>query len=293
MIIDSHTHLFDVLTGYPIENKLTKYSFGITMLLEWLGYRKGKKTKPGKIIKFFGLIDNLKRSECGALENLLLYMKKYDIKVSLVWAVEPFVLTSKLLEVTKNINELLVVGSINVFNNPEIDITKELYKFNNNNIVDIKLHPVVQNISPNSELFFNIIEEYSKYKKPVFLHTGKSTIVNRNCISNFYSEIKNFKKIVANFPNVLFVFGHLGNNEPEEAIALAEKHSNIILETSYQNNKVIKKAINRVGINRIIFGSDFPYSRQKYALKEIYKLKLKTDDLEKILYKNIKSIIKV
>jgi len=89
MIIDSHTHLFDVFTGHKIKKGIVNYPLGITMLLEWLGYKKGNTNKtPNKIIRYLALYDNLKRSQCGTIENLVFYMSENKIQKSLVWAIE-------------------------------------------------------------------------------------------------------------------------------------------------------------------------------------------------------------
>lgn len=292
MIIDSHTHLYDVFTGHKISPGKKKYPIGITMLLEWMGYKKGNPNKtPNKLIKFLALYDNLKRSECGTKENLLHYMAKNNIDLSLIWAIEPFVNTEEIIAIYKKHPNLLPIGSINLFNNPKIDIVYELNKVIDYGIFGLKIHPIIQNIHPESELFLNVMEEYSKYNKPVFLHTGSSSVVFRKHSNYEFGNVNNYEKVVKNFPNITFIFGHMGNNTPLDAIELSKKYSNIILETSYQNNKIIKKAINTIGSSRIIFGSDFPYSRQKFALKEIYKLKLNNSDKENILYKNIKFLI--
>jgi len=294
MIIDSHTHLFDVFTGHKIKKGIVNYPLGITMLLEWLGYKKGNNNKtPNKIIRYLALYDNLKRSQCGTIENLVFYMSENKIQKSLVWAIEPFVKTKELIEIYKDNNNLLPIASINLFNNPDLDIVNEFKKNISDKVFGLKIHPIIQNIHPASEIFLNVLEEYAIYKKPVFLHTGSSSVVFREYNNYEYGSIYNFEKAVKTFPDILFIFGHMGNNTPLEAIDLAKKYSNIILETSYQNNKIIKIAINNIGIERIIFGSDFPYSRQYYALKEIFKLKISCDNLEKILFKNIKKIINI
>lgn len=47
-------------------------------------------------------------------------------------------------------------------------------------------------------------------------------------------------------------------HEPERAIGLAERFSNVLLDTSWQPGEVIAEACRRVGAAKILFASDWP-----------------------------------
>jgi hypothetical protein len=60
--------------------------------------------------------------------------------------------------------------------------------------------------------------------------------------------------------------GHTGLYHPERAIEVARRRENVYLETSFQPLKIVRRALEAVGRERVLFGSDWPESDPKYAL---------------------------
>jgi predicted TIM-barrel fold metal-dependent hydrolase len=68
-----------------------------------------------------------------------------------------------------------------------------------------------------------------------------------------------FENWFKNFPHLSFILAHMNFHQPDIAMDLAEKHSNIYLETSWQPTEVIGEAVRRIGPERILYGSDWPF----------------------------------
>ena len=48
-------------------------------------------------------------------------------------------------------------------------------------------------------------------------------------------------------------------HEPSVALDLVEKHPNVFVDTSWQPAEVIGEAVRRVGAERVLFGTDWPF----------------------------------
>ncbi len=129
-------------------------------------------------------------------------------------------------------------------------------------------------------------------KLPLLLHAGANRI----------KRIKN--DILKDAPKIIIILAHLGADFPKsnghkpvkEQILMTLKElkdfQNIYWDiTTITDNTIIKEAINILGIDKLIFGSDFPYETPSQVLERLNKLNLRNENKEKLLYKNIKKII--
>ena len=71
-------------------------------------------------------------------------------------------------------------------------------------------------------------------------------------------------------------------------------HENVSVETSYATHpRRIFEAVNALGSDRIIFGSDFPCAPQGFELYKIQNATITDSDRENILYKNASRLLKI
>lgn len=59
-----------------------------------------------------------------------------------------------------------------------------------------------------------------------------------------------------------------------------------MLETSLIDGDMVASAIRTLGAERLIFGSDVPWSVPKVEIEKIASLDVYRDDINKVLYKN-------
>ncbi len=143
---------------------------------------------------------------------------------------------------------------------PRIDETFKQARrmLNHGKCVGIKLHP-----------------SYHKY--PLKDHAKKifSFASEFGAIVQIHPDIppSEYVEVADEYPDVTFIFAHLGSVPHVDAIERA-KHRNIYTDTSggaSVNNRVIEYAVERVGSDRILFGTDtyasgFQRGRIEYAL---------------------------
>ena len=121
-----------------------------------------------------------------------------------------------------------------------------------------------------------------KKNLPLLLHAG----INR------IDRIKH--NILKDAPNLKIILAHLGADYPINKLQITQvlnslkNHKNIYYDISTINDiLIIKEAIDIVSIDKLIFGSDFPYEKPAEVLNRIDELSLTDIQKEKIYYKNI------
>jgi len=146
----------------------------------------------------------------------------------------------------------------------------------------LKLHAVSNVSHPFSDHNLAILNKAAELDVPVLLHSGDRVF----CLPQQIEE-------AAARTDATLIMGHIGGFfNANAALEAAENHENIILETSgFPYPRVIQRAVDRLGADRVIYGSDMPPANPNVELKKIDVLDLTNDQREKILYKNIAQIL--
>ncbi len=150
----------------------------------------------------------------------------------------------------------------------------------------LKLHPVDQSYPADCLSVKEIVEIAAELNIPVAIHSSMDDFSHPKRIGNLAKE----------FPKVTFFMVHMGKmlywtDALEEAI----KYANIILDTSDAmfTDGLVETCVNRIGAERIVCGTNLPISYPGPNLKRIEIAKIKDQEKELILGKNIERILKV
>lgn len=127
------------------------------------------------------------------------------------------------------------------------------------------------------------IAEDKKWVIKVFTGKGFQTIPGQWV---FYSR---------RFPNLNFVFLHMGTNDfGYNMIEQAAQHENIFLETSYQYElPILRKAFKRLPAERFIFGSNYPVNLTYASLNVFNVLELSEETQRKLFFENAKRLLSI
>lgn len=159
-------------------------------------------------------------------------------------------------------------------------VKKELFK-------GIKIDIDVFSCPANSDAMAMIFESAEEYSLPVGVHSSHSD----------YSHPLIIADIANDFPNVDVIMQHMAGCTSAavelQSIKAAKKNKNILLDTSFSTPYAIKKAIDTIGVQRILFGSDtmiqyqMQYEKPKYEMylkmQAVKVLNLPSEQEEKIL----------
>ena len=180
------------------------------------------------------------------------------------------------------------------------------------NVTGIKLHPTV-GYFPHERFCYPIYEICASHEIPVLFHVGPAFHPK---LYSRYSHPLEYDQVAADFPNMTMIMGHAGGEWWHDCIAVAHGHPNMILELSewqvilrdrpQEALGAIDRMRNSLGIERIVWGTDFPDIRREMSLKacvEIfssiptigkeYGYEFSTGDAEAILGENAARILKL
>ncbi|NPV59334.1 MAG: amidohydrolase family protein [Actinobacteria bacterium] len=264
MVIDAHAHLETPIHGVTPDPGRRRMTHLLMWSYEILGFRnplwKGEPPGPARTLI---AMENQLRLSMGCRENLLRYMDKNGIEKSVVLPIAPFSTSRDYLEACAGEPRLIPFASAFPAPGWEKDLGEAVEK----GCRGLKIHPILQRVSPEDRFYFDLLEEFSPHRMPVLIHSGEfDYYVVRDGFAS-YGDTSRYEKLVRAFPEVPFILGHMGLYYPEKALRLAERYENVYLETSFQPLKVVREAIRVAGVERVMFGSDWPESDPRYALR--------------------------
>lgn len=150
----------------------------------------------------------------------------------------------------------------------------------------VKLHTRAQDFNAIEKRYWPLYEEISASKKPLLVHTRFER--NPNTSPDLVSLLAEY------FPDLILIIGHFAEGSPITAERV-KRCDNLYLETSIQSltNVRINRIYDIVGAEKILFGSDTPYSNQEVEILKIAKSKIPEDKKELIFYKNALRLLNI
>ncbi len=141
-------------------------------------------------------------------------------------------------------------------------------------VTGIKFHPTV-GFFPHDRLCYPIYELCVSHGLPVLFHSGPA--FHPKLYSRFTHPLE-YDQVAADFPNLTMIMGHAGGEWWHDCIAVAHGHPNMVLElsewqvilrdTPQEALHAIDRMRNALGIERLVWGTDFPGIRRRISLKE-------------------------
>ncbi len=145
----------------------------------------------------------------------------------------------------------------------------------------VKLHPRSQSFYPDDPEAVRVVEKAADLSVPVIVHTARGEP---------FSDPVRVGRLAEEVPDTPIIMAHMGKEQGyDAAIRVAEEHENAYLEVSLvKDPAVIERAAERVGEERILFGSDSPYGSPAAQLEVVRAADV---DQDLILEENAKRIL--
>jgi predicted TIM-barrel fold metal-dependent hydrolase len=144
----------------------------------------------------------------------------------------------------------------------------------------VKMHPLIDSFLPDDPVVHPIIELAIKLSVPILFHCGHPP----------WSLPWHFGNLADIYPDARIILGHMGHGHIvyiNGSLDVARKHDNIYLETSgMPMHSKIKEAVETVGIDRVMFGSDAPFGHPSFEIRKIEVSGLSGDLVKKVLGEN-------
>lgn len=160
--------------------------------------------------------------------------------------------------------------------------------------VALKFHPYMSRLRANDAKYIPYIELAQKYKVPVVFHTAVDE----------FSKAEYVCELAKKFPDVQFVLYHMDlGSDNKECISmvkkiLGERTANLFVDTCWVSPDSAIKAIDEIGADRVLFGTDAPIDGEEHYQKYTEQIKkmqeyLSEEDFQKVMYYNAKNLFKI
>ena len=154
-----------------------------------------------------------------------------------------------------------------------------------NKFQGLKLHPLFSAFTANDPVVYPLMDKARELSIPVFIHSGHAP----------FSLPWSIAQLAEVYPDVPIVMVHMGHGHGiyiQAAIDMAMKYDNIWLETSgMPMHTKVKEAYERVGAERIFWGSDAPFHDYGVEILRTRVSGLSEQALEQVFYSNIKKFM--
>jgi hypothetical protein len=184
----------------------------------------------------------------------------------------------------------------------------------------IKLHPGMFSFFPDDEEMWPAYEKCQELGLPVLADSGpwpaphvlveypSPVAVPAQRELPDYAEPKNWARVAEAFPRLTIILAHLGSAWWDERVELAQKYPNIYFDTSqgfsapdripYTPHRGLAeedavRIFRKIGVDRIMFGTDFPAIAPQPQLEQILRLPLTSEEKRMILAENAKRILRI
>lgn len=162
-------------------------------------------------------------------------------------------------------------------------IEGELKKRASQGFVGVKLHPGTHLYPIDGVNYLYAYKYADENKWPVLIHTWGER------------DVRTIIEIAKSYPNAIFIMGHSGGDLRSMilAVELAKDVDNIYLDLtgSAMYNGIIEYYVEKIGSERILFGTDFPFIDPRPAIGWVESSKIKEEDKLNILHKNAEKIL--
>jgi hypothetical protein len=151
----------------------------------------------------------------------------------------------------------------------------------------IKLHPLFGAYVASDPVVHPLVEKAKKLGIFIQIHSGHPP----------FSLPWSIGELAETFPDVKFIMIHMGHGHAvyiQAAINQAKKYDNIYLETSgMPMHTKIKEAVESVGEDRVLYGSDIPCHHPSVELQKVRVSGLNEDQMEKVFYENARKLLRI
>lgn len=204
----------------------------------------------------------------STLADLQEAMEEAEVQHALVIAHPPLMSNELVLEAAQSDPRLIPVVNL-PSHTPRVKATLKGYYEQGARV--LKVHPAADGESPRSGWYRTLLGAASDLGMPVILHTGciHSTVLYKK---PEYGKAELYSRWFENFRETPFVLAHMNFHEPHVAMDLAQNYPNVQVDTSWQPAEMVSEAVRRVGAEKVLFGSDWPFvgNNLSIGLNRIY-----------------------
>lgn len=176
---------------------------------------------------------------------------------------------------------------------PLNDMVDKLKKDIGRGAKGLKLHPVLQKVRATDERMYAAAKLFGEVGLPVVMHVGEGIYYHPDMIHNQvqeYGAMADFAEFAMNLPGQPIIGAHCA----AFAAPLMEAVHNmdhVFADTSFCHAAAAREAVNVMGTDRILYGTDCPFVHEKYCIQVIDDAFVgEPDTKDKVFYRNIANL---
>jgi len=157
----------------------------------------------------------------------------------------------------------------------------------------VALDPYGGNTAANDRRLYPVYAKCAELNVPVIVTTGPLPFAGPRLA---HGDVKPLDDVACDFPELTIVIDHTGWPWVQETIALAFRHENVFIDTSFYihlpGTALLAEAANTIIPDRVLFASGFPAVSIETALERVAALPFTPEALEGVLFRNAERLLK-
>lgn len=202
------------------------------------------------------------------IPNILREMKPLKISKSVVLSLDIARSSNsrRFGEALKNVDDLVFYCSVHPKHRKREQLIEEYIELGARGL---KIHPELQMTAANSEEMVSLIQLWKKKSggMPVLFHSGFNGFEPEK--ARKHADINLYYPVTEVLEGTPCILGHSAMNQYQTAIEIAEKHPHVYLEVSGQPPAHLHEMMDRLGSERLLFGTDWPLYPQAITLAKV------------------------
>ena len=296
-IIDSHAHLGDIFhenKNITFKTNIQKGDYNDPFIdCERSGY-----TQPLIVEDLTDLnhLINAGQYRCWewTLENCSRDMDEADVDYAVMLPIWPNTTFEEYLAASKLDPRIIPFTSADL--SLEIpEMIEKLKKDIENGAKGIKLHPTLQNMSLDDPRTEAAVKVFGETNLPIVTHVGENPYYTEEK-SHFLTNPMNSQahlvfEFCKKFSDYKIICAHCGSM-PEMFFEGVKGLDNVYTDTTMCSAASMRKAVELLGADKLLFGSDVPFGSFKYSVAELKKAFADDPEtLDKVAFRNMADLI--
>lgn len=159
---------------------------------------------------------------------------------------------------------------------------KELERVKNAGLIGLKIHPDIQGFDIDDPGMYGAYEAASELELPILFHIGDK--------KHHFSEAKKLRKMMDKFPDLKVIAAHMGGyskkDDAYEYLVGTRAYFDVSQWYNFLTEEEFVKMIYDHGVDKILYGCDFPLNSPYSAAEKFYNVDISDEDKEKIFSTN-------
>jgi len=201
--------------------------------------------------------------------------------------------------VAKEHPTLIPFVSVDILQTPA-DMEAEIEDTMKRGAKGLKFHPVINHFSPDDRRMWPAYAKAMEVGFPLLFHSGQAELAGYAAAD--YGRPSIFEPLLQGFPKLTVILAHMGKGYLEDSVELAQKYGHVYFDISaiisfigskggFSSDAHAVELIRKIGVNRVLFGSDWPWCDPLLAMERLNRLDLTHHEKKRILGLNAANIL--